>query len=286
MIDIIFSILVAFGVGALVAGIVIAAMQARRFTRGAFSHPLRQAHPTRAPAAARPAPPRPPAPVQQPASRAERAAAAARSRPSETTTLGIPRVRFPRLRARRRSWAWLSLAVLTLVLGAGIAFLGTQLYARLTADGARSPAGAAGNGSVTVPSLRGLSEDEATTALNEAGLTVGAARTVSSDEPAGTVVGSDPPQDSAVEPETPITLLLSGGPSDTTASAGPTVSATPVGPVAPSGQVHVVRPGENLTDIARTYDATVEAFVELNELRDPNFIFVGQRLQVPAPTAP
>lgn len=43
---------------------------------------------------------------------------------------------------------------------------------------------------------------------------------------------------------------------------------------------HVVRPGENLSRIAAAYDTTVEALVQLNQLRNPDRIRVGQRLVV------
>lgn len=44
--------------------------------------------------------------------------------------------------------------------------------------------------------------------------------------------------------------------------------------------VHVVRPGENLTIIAREYGTTVETLVALNGLANPNVIRPGQRLVV------
>ena len=47
------------------------------------------------------------------------------------------------------------------------------------------------------------------------------------------------------------------------------------------GQIHVVRTSENLTRIARRYCTTVWAIVRENGLRDPNHIWVGQRLHIP-----
>lgn len=44
---------------------------------------------------------------------------------------------------------------------------------------------------------------------------------------------------------------------------------------------HVVRPGETLSHIAATYHTTVKALVIANHLKEPNHIFVGQRLYVP-----
>ena len=47
------------------------------------------------------------------------------------------------------------------------------------------------------------------------------------------------------------------------------------------GGVHVVRRGENLSQIAARYGTTVAAFVRVNGLRNANFIYVGQRLTIP-----
>ena len=44
---------------------------------------------------------------------------------------------------------------------------------------------------------------------------------------------------------------------------------------------HRVRPGETLHKIARQYGTSPQYLVELNGLRDPNHIWVGQRLKVP-----
>ena len=47
------------------------------------------------------------------------------------------------------------------------------------------------------------------------------------------------------------------------------------------GGVHVVRPGENLTQIARRYGTTVSAIANANGIRNTSFIWVGQRLVIP-----
>jgi LysM repeat protein len=44
---------------------------------------------------------------------------------------------------------------------------------------------------------------------------------------------------------------------------------------------HVVRPGENLTQIARYYGTTVSAIVQANHLWNPNLIYTGQVLVIP-----
>lgn len=54
----------------------------------------------------------------------------------------------------------------------------------------------------------------------------------------------------------------------------------------------VVRPGDTLTSISRRHDVPIETIVEINDLDNPNRIYVGQRLRLepatgsaPAPTA-
>jgi LysM repeat protein len=55
----------------------------------------------------------------------------------------------------------------------------------------------------------------------------------------------------------------------------------------PSGcvEVHVVRRGENLTTIAARYGVSVSAIVRANSIRNPNLIYINQRLRIPC-TAP
>ncbi len=61
-------------------------------------------------------------------------------------------------------------------------------------------------------------------------------------------------------------------------------------PVGDTGVIHVVRRGETLTSIAARYSTTVSAIVRANGLRNPNFIWSGQRLRIPVggsrPTTP
>jgi LysM repeat protein len=47
------------------------------------------------------------------------------------------------------------------------------------------------------------------------------------------------------------------------------------------GGVHVVRRGENLTQIARRYGTSVSAIANANGIRNTSFIYVGQRLTIP-----
>ncbi len=60
---------------------------------------------------------------------------------------------------------------------------------------------------------------------------------------------------------------------------------------APSAQgwgqvIHIVQWGENLTWIAARYGTTVNAIVRANGIRNPDYIWVGQRLIIPVPAPP
>ena len=54
---------------------------------------------------------------------------------------------------------------------------------------------------------------------------------------------------------------------------------------ASAGQ-YVVRPGDTLTSISRTYNTTVGRMIRDNRMRNPDLIFPGQQLAVPDPPAP
>ena len=45
---------------------------------------------------------------------------------------------------------------------------------------------------------------------------------------------------------------------------------------------HVVKRGENLSSIARMYGVTTDAIAQANNITNPNLIYVGQRLLIPA----
>jgi LysM repeat protein len=51
---------------------------------------------------------------------------------------------------------------------------------------------------------------------------------------------------------------------------------------APGQIVHVVRRGETMYSIARTYGSSVQAIAYANGIRNPNYIWVGQRLIIPS----
>jgi LysM repeat protein len=72
-----------------------------------------------------------------------------------------------------------------------------------------------------------------------------------------------------------------GGP---TSAPPPEATAMPVPVETRTGRTtHVVRPGENLSQIAARYGVSVEAIVQANGLEDPSLIYTGQTLIIPAP---
>lgn len=72
-----------------------------------------------------------------------------------------------------------------------------------------------------------------------------------------------------------------------TLPAEPTpTTAEPTAAPSPSPITHVVQAGETLSEIARTYDTTVEAVVQANNLQNANAIREGQVLVIPSPGAP
>ena len=52
-------------------------------------------------------------------------------------------------------------------------------------------------------------------------------------------------------------------------------------PDAQGGAVHIVQRGETLSQIARVYGVSMTALAQANGIRNPNFIYVGQRLAIP-----
>jgi LysM repeat protein len=83
-----------------------------------------------------------------------------------------------------------------------------------------------------------------------------------------------------------LTIYLNGAPTNTTAVASAAVQeaqpATQTTTSAGVEQVHVVQVGERLASIARRYNVSWPTIARANDLSDPNRIFVGQRLTIPA----
>ena len=48
-----------------------------------------------------------------------------------------------------------------------------------------------------------------------------------------------------------------------------------------SHRLYIVRRGNTLTQIAREYGVTIESIVELNDIANPNLIYVGETLRIP-----
>ena len=69
----------------------------------------------------------------------------------------------------------------------------------------------------------------------------------------------------------------------TSGGGGGTPSPTP--PPVSTGTVHVVQAGETLMRISVRYGVAVQVLVQANNISNPNFIYVGQRLTIPG-TAP
>lgn len=67
----------------------------------------------------------------------------------------------------------------------------------------------------------------------------------------------------------------------TTDPASPTPRPTATTPTA-SGEVYEVQSGDTLSGIAQRFNTTVEALVEANGLDDPNALFPGDELTIPA----
>ena len=66
--------------------------------------------------------------------------------------------------------------------------------------------------------------------------------------------------------------------------AKPAVASAPAAATpAPATITYKIKPGDNLTKIAKEYGTTVEALVRLNNIANPNLIIAGADLIVPAP---
>jgi len=69
-------------------------------------------------------------------------------------------------------------------------------------------------------------------------------------------------------------------------AAGPTAAPSPSQPESPGGQAasvtHTVQQGETLSSIARRYGTTWQVIANANGLQNPNQIYVGQKLTIPA----
>jgi LysM repeat protein len=87
-------------------------------------------------------------------------------------------------------------------------------------------------------------------------------------------------------------VLRIPGPGQPVPTATPRPGPVPTATPAPGGQTYVVQAGDTLSRIATRFNTTVAALVQLNNIVNPNLIYVGQVLRivpgagpVPQPTA-
>lgn len=77
-------------------------------------------------------------------------------------------------------------------------------------------------------------------------------------------------------------LIIPSSSSSTPLPEAPPLTATPSVTPGPGEEViHTVQRGENLFRISRQYGTTVQAIMVLNNLVDPNVIYINQRLRIP-----
>jgi len=72
-------------------------------------------------------------------------------------------------------------------------------------------------------------------------------------------------------------------PVTTPSTPAPVAGPTPVAGDAGGHAAHVVKPGETLGKVAKSYGVTAEALARVNGIADPDRIRVGQRLRLPTP---
>jgi len=110
--------------------------------------------------------------------------------------------------------------------------------------------------------------------LSAAGL-ASAASATPANAPAAPTVTPSPPASSP---------LTTPGSSPAGTAAGGVEGVTAPSPThVPRDLVYVVKRGDTLTAIAGRYGVSVDALKRLNDLKDPNLIFVGQHIRVPRP---
>ena len=86
--------------------------------------------------------------------------------------------------------------------------------------------GSAPEQEVSVPDVAARSVEEASRVLSEAGFTMAGTKTQSSPEPAGTVVGTDPPTGSKVKSGTDVNLIVSDGTQEVDPSSKTSIPST------------------------------------------------------------
>jgi LysM repeat protein len=68
--------------------------------------------------------------------------------------------------------------------------------------------------------------------------------------------------------------------------AQPTAQTQPAAPAAPAGGQYVIKPGDNLTKIAKANGTTIKDIMAVNpQIKDPNKIMAGAKLNLPGKAA-
>jgi len=89
-------------------------------------------------------------------------------------------------------------------------------------------------------------------------------------------------------PVAPVTRMATAPPLPAASTSTATASYQPPPTATPAAQIlsHVIQRGESLTGIALQYGITIQAIVEANNLRNPDLIYIGQKLIIPLPVPP
>lgn len=95
------------------------------------------------------------------------------------------------------------------------------------------------------------------------------------------LTGGNPPSIPFLATDTP-TVTLTPVPPTTTPTPEPTPTETET-PTPPGPTTYVVQLNDTLWDIAEEFDVDIVLLMEVNGITDPNNIFVGQTLTIPAP---
>ncbi|MBK9122736.1 MAG: LysM peptidoglycan-binding domain-containing protein [Chloroflexi bacterium] len=88
-----------------------------------------------------------------------------------------------------------------------------------------------------------------------------------------------PPQDATADVQSPIATADTADTVDTAATL--TSGGLEFAESSQDTRIHTVVAGETLFAIAQQYETTMDTLVELNQLENPNLLFVGQELRVP-----
>ncbi|SDH56556.1 Stk1 family PASTA domain-containing Ser/Thr kinase [Agrococcus jejuensis] len=94
----------------------------------------------------------------------------------------------------------------------GIALIGVLVIAIVFWAASQGPNLPIAGLSATVPSVAGMTQEEASAAIEEAGLTASVRTVVDEESNAGDALRTDPPEGTTVSPNSPVTLFISSGP--------------------------------------------------------------------------